>query len=447
MAKVFISFLGTSSYKPCKYVFEEKTDTESVRFVQETILRNLCTDWTEEDKVLIFLTKDAEKKNWYDSGQDDLHTQNMKTAGQDAEGLKTRLKRISLAPRITPVTGIKEGGSVDDIWEIFMQVQEQIQEGDLLFLDITHGFRSLPMLVMVLLQYLKIVKKTDVGGIYYGAYEYPLKVERPGQARMAPVFDLIGFHTLQNWTAGADVLVNYGNAGRIENVLRSHCGPILKKTRGGDKTARHMNKLADLLKEMTALFETVRGYELIEGRKIVRLRELIIDLKKNKEILAPLKPLLAVIEEKVSGYKAQNLDNGFRAVDWCIEHELVQQGITLLQETIVTWLLTACGLNRADRRARELAGQQFSIIGKNIPESRWLAPSKDRKEDARDLQKIIRSKESLVAYYNELSTLRNDINHGGYNYMNDDRARDASKFTRELNNLNEMIKDCLSINI
>ena len=65
--KVFISFLGTSDYKECTY-FKESFSYKS-RFIQEATLQYLASleEWTEQDQILILLTKEAEKKNWKDN--------------------------------------------------------------------------------------------------------------------------------------------------------------------------------------------------------------------------------------------------------------------------------------------------------------------------------------------------------------------------------------------
>ena len=65
--KVFISFLGTNNYVECCYSNDEHYP---VRFIQETLIRETCKDWTTNDHIYIFCTTDAETRNWVDNGQD-----------------------------------------------------------------------------------------------------------------------------------------------------------------------------------------------------------------------------------------------------------------------------------------------------------------------------------------------------------------------------------------
>ena len=66
--KVLISFLGNSNYESCNYYKDNDEDTaiSDIRFTPEAILRHYCTDFTTNDQVLIFVTKDAKLKAWED---------------------------------------------------------------------------------------------------------------------------------------------------------------------------------------------------------------------------------------------------------------------------------------------------------------------------------------------------------------------------------------------
>lgn len=58
------------------------------------------------------------------------------------------------------VRGIPEGRNEQEMWEIFQKVYGQMHEGDELYIDLTHAFRYLPMLVLVLSNYAKLIGKT-----------------------------------------------------------------------------------------------------------------------------------------------------------------------------------------------------------------------------------------------------------------------------------------------
>ena len=70
MARVYISFLGTNDYLTCTYFYKDN-EMQNVRFVQEATLNFFCSQWTSEDRILIFATGDAYEKNWLDNGHKD----------------------------------------------------------------------------------------------------------------------------------------------------------------------------------------------------------------------------------------------------------------------------------------------------------------------------------------------------------------------------------------
>jgi len=54
--------------------------------------------------------------------------------------------------------------------------------------------------------------------------------------------------------------------------------------------------------------------------------------------------LIERINKTVNHYGNDDIANGFNAVKWCIEHNLIHQGFILLQETVVTCLIAMAGL-------------------------------------------------------------------------------------------------------
>jgi len=165
MPNLYLSFLGTNDYLPCTYEYRSER-IANVRFVQEATIRMNCMDWQNQDRVVIFTTQKAFRQNWKDDGH-----RNPETGEKiPVQGLETCIKniegRFSLDQQL-----IKDGSNEKEIWEIFTQVFESIRDGDEIIFDITHAFRSIPMLAIVVLNYAKIMKKASLKGIYYGAME------------------------------------------------------------------------------------------------------------------------------------------------------------------------------------------------------------------------------------------------------------------------------------
>ncbi|MGP1571034.1 MAG: TIGR02221 family CRISPR-associated protein [Moraxella sp.] len=76
--------------------------------------------------------------------------------------------------------------------EILSVLAENLNENEDVVIDVTHGFRHLPMLSLVAARFLKTVKKIDVQQIYYGAFEM-------SSDNKTPVLELESLLTMLDW--------------------------------------------------------------------------------------------------------------------------------------------------------------------------------------------------------------------------------------------------------
>ena len=436
--KILISFLGTNNYLPCNYYDEEdgqQRKVESVRFVQQAISQLYCTGFTPDDVAYFFVTKEANAKNWIDNGHLDFKTKEP----IEVEGLDNCLKKQNQAHQIKCVE-ISEGFSTADIWEIFQTIFSKIQEDDEVYFDITHAFRSLPMLGMVLINYAKVLRNITVKGIYYGAFEKlgpaPEVSKTPIAARNAPILNLVSFSELQEWTKAASSFVDTGNAQKLNDII-------------GQENAELGAKMLDF----TNAIATCRGSEVIGTIDIKALKQLVKSTQ-NTTIAVQLAPLLARVEAKIEPFNDIDVNNGFAAVDWCIAHNLIQQGYTFLQETIVSYLVvkTAGLLYMNNYNYRE----GIMVILGSIKEYRnaadKLAGARAWNENKVNIQAAYAAKEYIEQMgqkgkllknsYQKLtgpSGLRNDINHCGFK----NEAATADRLADELKQLTERVRECL----
>ena len=409
MSRVFLAFLGTNDYLPCNYVLNG-VKVSNVRFVQEALVSILCKNWEEGDKIIIFLTENAKNKNWVDNGHKDRDNMPLQR-----EGLRRRLESLGLMANIL-AKDVPEGRSEREIWDIFEIVLNEISDGDEVVFDITHGFRSLPMLVITILNYARVLKSIKINGIYYGAFESlgnVSGVERKDvKDRNAPIFNLTPFAGLFNWTGAIDDFLTYGDAKNINAFTKEEVKPILRNTKGKDTYAKNLKNTGEQLEKLTKLIQTSRGASLIRDFDFKNLKKLI-NLNK-KSTLKPLNPLLDKISNKIKGFRNNDVVNGYAAVKWCIEHNLIQQGYTIFQETMITEVVVKhFGKDEiANRDKRRLVSQAISIKHRNIPENEWDKPARSNKNDVRRV--IDGLDDNFVKIYDSISQYRNDINHAGF---------------------------------
>lgn len=417
MPRIFISFLGVNNYLTCNYFISGKEMVNGVKYVQEAILKTLCQNFSPQDRILIFNTEKAFKRNWLDNGHIDEDGNVIYSDEHDnANGLKTRISNLRLSALVENFI-IPEGFTEKQIWDIFQIVYDQVHESDSLIIDITHAFRSIPMLGMVLINYLKVVKHSSIEGIYYGAFEaigsYTEIKSKSLADRTAEILNLTPLNILQDWTNAANSFIRYGYSGEIISLTDDYLRYSDQYT-----NKRFNNILKDfvrLFQELSGYFATVRGKLIIDGNIFLDIKSRIAKLKKSSQ-LRPLIPLLEKIEEKTAEFSEMDIENGFRAVKWCIEHSLIQQGITLLQEMIITYISHFTNqefrLNYCAKKDRELVSIALNFVNKNITREDWKI-DEDHKETVAALINN-NTLQSFAKPYSELSTLRNDINHGGF---------------------------------
>ena len=223
MRKVFISFLGTNNYLETHYVLNG-LKSPVVRFVQQALIGFLCKDWTENDRVMIFYTKASHDKNWVDGGQGE------RVSAVENIGLFSVLQSMQQSvdnPLHAKVEGyeIAEGFSEEEIWSIFDCVYEKLQEGDCIYFDVTHAFRSIPLFSTVLFNYARFMKGIKLVSVHYGAFEklgsaFWVKTNIPDpDKREAPIVDLTSLVDLQNTNVAANNFIEFGKVGTIASQL------------------------------------------------------------------------------------------------------------------------------------------------------------------------------------------------------------------------------------
>ncbi len=395
--KVLLSFLGTGNYMSCKYKSKEMGESKVVVYAQEAIADLYCREFTKNDIAYVFLTKAAEEKHW-----DDLNSVLVGKHQFKVKGVKN----------------ISEGYSEEQLWSIFETIYNVLEEDDEIILDVTHAFRSLPMLQIVLLNYAKSLKNVKINAILYGAFEsigpaYNIAERIPNpKDRVAALLDLTAFSAIQAWTFGAESFIKTGKTTTIKQLSLENIKPILIDSKGKDETANGIRGLMKSLSSIENSITTNRGKLINEGESFEQAKAEILKLSENTDtVFTPIKPILKQILSKLEVFDER--PHWEAAVQWCIDHELIQQGITQLQEGIISFICEKHELDKYNLTDRELVAQALNILEQKFEEADWHTPAADYKEKVKEIINDEFAKEHK-GNYAALSTYRNDINHGGY---------------------------------
>jgi CRISPR-associated Csx2 family protein len=392
--KVFISILGTGTYGSCKYTYGDFTAQES-RFVQTATLEWIgANNWIKEDTAFIFLTKQARTSNWEvkenKRKQKDFSTCEEKEI--DYIGLRQCIEEMELPFTVHDID-IADGKDEKEIWQIFETLYNNIKKNDELYIDLTHSFRYLPMLLLVLSNYAKFLKNISVVHISYGNYE-------ARDNDIAPFVDLLPIVALQDWTIAAKDFIDYGKVKDLHQLLKEKYKSIHREKNTEEKA------LINVDKKLKKISESINANKLDDIIKGENLYDEINILRGDNEIIPePFFPLVEKIEDKLQKFGQDDLGNVFAATDWCIKHELYQNAYSILLEGVISIVLNQTG--------KKYQGQTPYIEAKRGIIT-YVADCKIAKD--KETKEAIHTKETCIGGYsvpfklqNEAEQLRNIV--------------------------------------
>ncbi|MEK4381195.1 TIGR02221 family CRISPR-associated protein [Aeribacillus sp. FSL K6-2848] len=415
---VLLSFLGLSDYKPCFYTYQGETSSYT-RFVQTAIYELFKKDG--EMDVVIFSTKEAEKNNWIDRVNEE---------NQLVEGLKTTFHRIDPKANIKLVV-IDSSQDERANWQLFDAILNEIQEGDCIYFDITHSFRTIPFVSLIVLNYARLVKKASIGKIMYGFFEKlgnPRKVDNiPVEKRLVPIIDVTNMAALLDWTNGVDQFIRTGDATVIQQFTSNEVKKIYTDpdpTIEERKQVSELRELANQLDMVGKLMQTARSLQIAE--EIKKFREQLNKVRNiETDTVKPLIPLLDEMEKKYENFTEDPFQNLFAMADWCEKNQLIQPGLTLLQENVVTAICRLFRLDETNKDIRTDLHSAIRILLERIPEEDWQVKNPSFVADIVEKLKPYRD---LLKPFNPITEYRNDINHAGTRTD----ARPPQKFYQQL---------------
>jgi len=238
------------------------------------------------------------------------------------------------------------------------------------------------------------------------------------EKRIAPIFDLTPFDRLMDWTTAIDRFVGAGDASLVRKLANQVVMPRLKRAKGGDRAARAVKKIAGTIDGFAINVSTCRGRS-ISGAAAKLKRDLVKGRSYSDELIPALSPLLGSVQTKLEEFVGDEVRDGVAAARWCLEHNLIQQGFTILQETLVSYLIHQIGEESKLVKNRKIATESLGIVKRNLAEKFWQGEAAKDVEKTRKFVALLGSRQDLQAFFlgpsfERLKEFRNDLNHGGY---------------------------------
>ncbi len=294
----------------------------------------------------------------------------------------------------------------EEHWEFFYMIRDIVKNYDRVYLDITHGFRHIPLILYSALVYTEsIFDKPSIAGIYYAAYEMAKNAHDKDEPR--PIVDVTTAWEMARWFHAVRDFRHNGNARDLVELLAQNNKDISEKTQSIHQSLQTTitPKLANKVKNLKKAID-----KIIPGGPV------------------PYNDILNILESEFQGILEVNLEwqRQFIIAHWYYRHKMYMQAITLLKEAWVTRFLESTHQEALSVELRKKISQKESPEGKQFREWMNKHRSKDRKQD-------------YWQNYSDISGIRNVFNHGGYmegDHSNQvkskiDKMRDI--FTRSIN--------------
>ncbi|MEA1969253.1 MAG: TM1812 family CRISPR-associated protein, partial [Thermodesulfobacteriota bacterium] len=199
-------------------------------------------------------------------------------------------------------------------------------------------------------------------------------------------------------------------AADFATLAKKEINPVLKDSHGKDKAASAIRDIVTGIEKISRNILVNRGADIIKF-DYENIKKPLQSLQQDDIFIKPLGPLMSVIEKKIDVFAKDDIKNGFRAVEWSVEHGLYQQAVTMLQENIVTCILAEEKMDWGLEKNRNAVSKAIKIVSEKIEE--WKV---DDEEERLLIEKILDNHVvvELCGAFESLRHLRNDVNHGGY---------------------------------
>ncbi|WRH67241.1 MAG: TIGR02221 family CRISPR-associated protein [Planktothrix sp. GU0601_MAG3] len=397
MIKV-ITFLGDRGGLETVYSYGEKTYTGGV-------FAEAISQFCQYDEMLVCVTDRAKANTW-----------------EVLEKLEDK--------RIKPID-IPTGRTNEEMWETFKIIAAQVDEGDHVIFDITHGLRSLPFLVFLFAAYLKAAKNVTIDAIYYGALELRESKEAP-----APVIDLSEFVGMLDWLTATDRFITTGEGQSLANLVYNAV-PSKAELRDDPSTRplrSHLEKSAKAIETISLALNITRPIETMKSAI-----ELETTLQKAESSFNQRAKPFSLLAEKIineygqfalenATYKDVTLDNlwhQLHMIEWYINRDKIIQAVTLAREWLVSVLVFNFNLHEFMfdlHKGRKYAEKALNNgVEKRKKDPRPITPC-DYDQNFEDLA----TADQLVEIWSKMTELRNDIAHVGMN-LNPQSAENIKK--------------------
>jgi CRISPR-associated DxTHG motif protein len=321
--------------------------------------------------------------------------------------LNEQLRKITSAEIVELV--IEEDMSAEGQWKWFEKILDHIEFGDELTIDLTHGYRSIPIVFSTAVNFLQRAKDIRLNAVYYGAYEKDRQI--------TPIVDMKEFYVINEWAEAVSRLVEDADARKIAAVA--------------EKTPEFQaGELND--KKMIAAFEdltnTIRNVDVNNVSEKATAALALVESKQKKasavgKILLKLFldkfAVLATAEPGSGRYDLAYFRLQLEIIKLLLEHKLFMQAYTVMREFVGSIGLIEIEKAKVKTNAGRSQRHKYAEVFFNMlqfAEEQWNFPeganqALDKLRPYYDNLKIIGVESMIREFTSNLTGYRNGFDH------------------------------------
>lgn len=324
MPRIFITSLGTTDYRSMTYLFNGQT-LPPTAYVQRALI-DAHRD-RPFDRIVLLLTDGARAKHWTPA---DRPRNSHNEASDRVPTLRAELGLPVEPPLPYVLQPISENiGDRAEQWNWFQALLSHVDPGDELYIDMTHGFRVVPIVLSAALHYLQTIKGARLVAAWYGA-------DQAAGAGGAPIVDFTDFYTLGQWADGVSRLIENADAGKLAALSSSASGNRHFPALNRQELVAPLTVLSGILKnvDVNAVGEAARKALGALRGELSRLHPTAASERQMIELVVDKFAGLAADAPPTGRYDRAYFDVLLEMSRLLLDHGFFMQAFTVMRETL-----------------------------------------------------------------------------------------------------------------
>ncbi|SDC80402.1 TM1812 family CRISPR-associated protein [Exiguobacterium indicum] len=388
--KRFLTFLGTGNYIDTPYI--KNSFSYCSPYVQVAMIAYLKELGHKMDEVIIFVT----------------------SSSFDKHGKEMERQLKALFDGDIRFVHYEETTTEENLWDLFDLINQQLSAEDSYWFDITHGYRSVPLISLLSSQFATFLNGSCIEGIYYGQYE---KEQQVGK-----IVDLSMLLQLGDWTGAIRSFQSTGNPAELIEIEKRERRAAVKQLTSEQRTILKAFQIGSEIEKVTQAIEMCRAHDL--DKRIHRLKQIMYAYTlPETTIFRPYRYLFHSLKSTFSEMfeATTRVDIVDATIRWCLRYGLYQQAYTFLIESLYTETCHLYQLNPLDKEARNAVKNVFTKYG---GKHKTYRIELRYEKIQRDLEERLSSKQKMLeTTFNDLTKKRNNFLHAD---MNGDKIKETT---------------------